>query len=163
MQALSLRSCCALSLVIGAAAVTFQPAIAAQVVSITDGDTLTVIEGTRQIKIRLANIDAPEKAQPFGERSRQSLAELCFGKDAQYETQDVDRYGRLVATVTCNGTPANRAQIERGFAWVYPKYNRDTTLPELQRAAQASKRGLFSDPTPEPPWEFRRSKITSRH
>lgn len=129
---------------------------AAQVIGISDGDTLTVLEGQQQMKIRLANIDAPEKAQAFGQRSKESLSDLCFGKDATYQVQDVDRYGRAVAVVTCAGVQANRAQVERGLAWVYPKYNRDESLPSLQHAAQAGRRGLFADPKPVPPWEWRR-------
>lgn len=129
---------------------------AAQVIGIADGDTLTVLEGTQQVKIRLANIDAPEKAQAFGQRSKESLSDLCFGKEATYQVQDVDRYGRTVAVVVCAGVQANRAQVERGLAWVYPKYNRDESLPPLQQAAQAGHRGLFADPAPMPPWEWRR-------
>lgn len=131
-------------------------AFAAQVISVSDGDTLTVLEGQRQVKIRLANIDAPEKAQPFGQRSKQSLSDLCFGKDASYYTQSIDRYGRTVAVVTCAGIQANRAQIERGMAHVYPKYNQDPSLPAIQDAARADRRGLFSDSDPVPPWVWRR-------
>ena len=67
------------------------PAYAHQVIGIADGDTLTLLVDKRPLKIRLANIDAPEKAQAFGERSRQSLSELCFGKDASYATQEIDQ------------------------------------------------------------------------
>lgn len=130
--------------------------IAAQVIGIADGDTLTVLEEQRQVKIRLANIDAPEKRQAFGQRSKESLSDLCFGKDATYQVQDVDRYDRTVAVVTCAGIEVNRAQVERGLAWVYPKYNKDRSLPALQDTARAGRRGLFADPEPVPPWEFRR-------
>ena len=90
-------------------------ASAAPVVGIADGDTLTVLEDRKQVKIRLGNIDAPERKQVFGERSRQSLAEMCFRKDATYQTQTIDRYGRIVAVVTCDGVEANRAQVSA--AW----------------------------------------------
>ncbi|HYD58921.1 MAG TPA: thermonuclease family protein [Noviherbaspirillum sp.] len=131
-------------------------AAAAPVVGISDGDTLTVLEDRRSVKIRLANIDAPEKAQPFGQRSKESLSELCYGKNASYQVQDIDRYGRTVAIVTCAGVQANRAQVERGLAWVYPKYNRDESLPPLQEDARTSRRGLFADPDPVAPWEWRK-------
>lgn len=132
------------------------PTYAHQVIGIADGDTLTLLVNKRPLKIRLANIDAPEKSQAFGERSRQSLSELCFGKDASYATQDIDRYGRTVAVVTCDGVEANRTQVERGMAWVYTKYNKDLALPALQEAARSARRGLWRDTDPLPPWEFRK-------
>ena len=132
--------------------------VAHQVIGIADGDTMTVLVDQRPVKIRLANIDAPERRQPFGTRSRQSLSELCWQKDATYETQDVDRYGRTVAVVYCNGVNVNRAQVERGMAWVYPKYNKDETLPGLQERARAERRGLWADSEPVPPWEWRKRR-----
>lgn len=129
----------------------------AQVIGIADGDTLTLLVDQRPLKIRLANIDAPEKAQAFGQRSKESLSDLCWGKDASYQPQTIDRYGRTVAVVTCAGVEANRAQVERGMAWVYPKYNKDDSLPALQDAARDGRRGLWTDPEPVPPWEWRRN------
>jgi micrococcal nuclease len=135
------------------------PAHAHKVIGIADGDTLTLLVDAKPLKIRLANIDAPEKVQSFGERSKQSLSDLCFGKDASYKEQDIDRYGRTVAVVTCGGVEVNRAQIELGMAWVYPKYNKDLTLPGLEAMARKVGRGLWSDAAPTPPWEFRRPKF----
>lgn len=135
------------------------PALAHKVIGIADGDTLTLLIDAKPLKVRLANIDAPEKAQEFGERSKQSLSDLCFGKDASYKEQDIDRYGRTVAVVTCGGVEVNRAQIERGMAWVYPKYNKDLMLPGLEAMARNEGRGLWSDAEPMPPWQFRRPKI----
>jgi micrococcal nuclease len=137
------------------------PAHSAEVIRIADGDTLTVLEGRRQVKIRLANIDAPERRQSYGNRSRQSLAALCFRKEATYEVQDIDRYGRTVAVVTCNGVNANRHQVQTGMAHVYTRYNKDRDLPALQEQAKASKRGLWADPEPVPPWEFRRIVVNT--
>lgn len=134
------------------------PAHAHQVIGIADGDTLTLLVDKKPLKIRLANIDAPEKKQAFGQRSRQSLSALCWAKDATYQTQDIDRYGRTVAVVTCDGVEANRAQVERGMAWVYPKYNKDRGLPELQEAAKAAQRGLWADKEPVAPWEWRKAR-----
>jgi micrococcal nuclease len=132
------------------------PAQAHQVIGIADGDTLTLLVDQKPLKVRLANIDAPEKAQAFGQRSKQSLSDLCWKKDADYRVQDVDRYGRTVAVVTCNGVDVNRAQVERGFAWVYKKYNKDRALSALQDQAREGRRGLWADAEPVPPWEFRR-------
>lgn len=131
---------------------------AAPVIGIADGDTLTVLENNQQVKIRLANIDAPEKKQAFGERSKQSLAQICFQKDATYQAQDIDRYGRVVAVVTCDGIEANQAQVKSGMAWVYPKYNKDAALPSLQEAAKVGQRGLWADSEPMPPWEWRKAR-----
>lgn len=135
------------------------PAHAHKVIGISDGDNLTLLVGQQPLKIRLANIDAPEKAQAFGERSKQSLSDLCFGKDAEYQVQDIDLYGRTVAVVTCAGVEANRAQVKRGLAWVYPKYNKDLTLPGLEVTARKGRRGLWAEATPLPPWKFRRLQV----
>ncbi len=134
------------------------PAWAAKVIGIADGDTMTVLENNRPVKIRLANIDAPERAQAFGNRSRQSLSDLCFGVDARYDVQDKDKYGRLVATVYCDDINVNRKQVELGFAWVYPKYNKDYLIPALQDQAFGAGRGLWADPHPVPPWEWRKAQ-----
>jgi len=131
------------------------------VVAVADGDTLTVLcEGGQQVKIRLAEIDAPEKSQPFGNRSKQSLADMCFKIQAEIKPQTKDRYGRTVARVVCDGTDANAEQIKRGMAWVYDKYVKDKSLYALQDAAKVSKLGLWADKNQIPPWEYRRSLKT---
>lgn len=135
------------------------PVHAHKVISIFDGDTLALLVEQKPLKIRLANVDAPEKAQPFGERSKQSLFDLCWGKDANYKAQDVDRYGQTVAVVTCGGVEVHRAQVERGMAWVYHRYNQDLTLPGLEAMARRDRRGLWVDAQPVSPWEFRRPQI----
>jgi micrococcal nuclease len=132
------------------------PAWAHKVVGITDGDTMTLLVGRSQVVVRVANIDAPEKSQAFSEQARQSLAALCMGKDAQFQEQDVDVYGRVVANVTCGGVDTGRVQVERGLAWVYPKYNKDLELPGLEAIARRDQRGLWSHANAVPPWEHRR-------
>ena len=87
----------------------------ARVVSVHDGDTLTVLIESRQVKVRLTDIDAPELRQPFGTRSKQSLSELCFGKVASLDVRGQDRYKRSLARVTCAGTDANAEQVRRGM------------------------------------------------
>lgn len=138
------------------------PANAHQVIGIADGDTLTLLVDRKPLKIRLSSIDAPEKKQAFGQRSKESLSDLCWGKDATYQTQTVDRYGRTVARVTCGGVDANRVQVERGMAWVYVQYNKDSALPAVQIAARSSRKGLWADAAPTPPWEFRRPVTTGQ-
>lgn len=130
--------------------------ITGRVVSISDGDTLTMLGAANtQIKVRLAEIDAPEKSQPFGQASKKSLSDLCFDTVATVEAQGQDRYGRTIGTVMCRGTNANLAQIQRGMAWVYPKYARTPGLFQEEQMARASGIGLWADRSPTPPWEFR--------
>lgn len=127
-----------------------------RVVGVTDGDTLTMLDsGSNTVKIRLAEIDAPEKKQPFGARSKESLSDLCYDKAATADVQAKDRYGRTVARIKCDGVDANAAQISRGMAWVYDKYVKDKSLYQLQDEARAARLGLWSDPEPMQPWEWR--------
>ena len=127
------------------------------VIGVADGDTLTVLcNGNKQLKIRLSEIDAPEKRQPFGNRSMQSLSGMCLQKKAKIKPQTKDRYGRTVARVICDGIDANEEQVKRGMAWVYDKYVRDRNLYSIQDKARASKIGLWADNKPIKPWEYRR-------
>ena len=127
------------------------------VVAIADGDTLILLnEDLQQVKIRLAEIDAPEKKQAFGTRSRQSLGELCHEKRAEVRVVDVDRYKRIVGRVSCAGVDANAAQVRRGMAWVYDRYAKDKTLYRVQDEARSAGRGLWADRDPVAPWEWRK-------
>lgn len=120
-------------------------------------------ESTPQITIRLAEIDAPEKAQPFGERSKQHLSSLCFNRMAEVRPLTVDRYGRTVAHVACEGRDASAEQVRGGMAWVFVKYARkESPLYDLQAAARADRAGLWSEPNSVPPWEWRRRPINKQ-
>lgn len=137
-------------------------ALVCVVVAVADGDTLTTrctsAEAAYTQTVRLSEIDAPEKRQPWGERSKQSLAELCFKKPATVREEGKDRYGRTVARVHCDGVDANAAQVQRGMAWVFDRYATDRSLYALQQEARESKRGLWADPEPVPPWEWRKQR-----
>lgn len=127
-------------------------------VAVHDGDTLTVLSAQRQIRVRLIEIDAPELGQPFGARSKRSLSELCFGKMAELDVRNLDRYGRTLAHVVCAGKDANAEQVRRGYAWTYARYAAaDSPLHGLEREARAARRGLWGDPAPVAPWEWRRN------
>lgn len=133
-----------------------------RVVAISDGDTITVLDSdNQQHKVRLAGIDAPEKKQPFGQRSKQHLSDLVFGKDVVLDCGKVDRYQREVCVVQINGKDANLAQVEAGMAWWYRKYAKEQTerqrvdFEAAESAAKAGRVGLWSDPQPVPPWEWR--------
>ena len=128
----------------------------ALVVGITDGDTIKVLKDDKeQIKVRLVEIDAPEKKQAFGNRSRQTLSDYCFNKIATLTDKGQDRYGRTLAHVNCNGVDVNAELVKVGMAWVYDRYVTDRSLYALQDAAKAARRGLWADPDPVPPWEWR--------
>ena len=127
-------------------------------VAVADGDTITVLREREQVKVRLVEIDAPEKAQAFGNRSKQSLSDLCFNKTARLDDKGKDRYGRTLARVYCDGADANAEQVRRGMAWVYDRYVTDRGLYSIQDEARAAKRGLWADNSPVPPWEWRRKK-----
>ena len=128
-----------------------------RVVGVIDGDTVDVLApGNEKLRVRLAEIDAPEKRQAYGARSKQALADLCFGKDAQVETKGRDRYGRTIGRVRCAGVDANAEQVRQGLAWVYDRYVTDRSLYAVQDAARSDRRGLWADQEPIPPWEWRR-------
>lgn len=136
--------------------------LACLVVGVSDGDTLTARcdqgrdGGVLTLKVRLAEIDAPERAQPFGARSKAHLVSLCFGRAAQLRAQTVDRYGRTVARVWCDGVDANAEQVRVGMAWAYERYLKDERLRVAQDAAREAQRGLWADAEPVAPWEWRR-------
>lgn len=134
--------------------------ISGRVVAIADGDTLKILDISKtQYKIRLADIDAPELGQAFGKRSRQSLAELCAGKDARAMDRGRDRYGRTIGVVSCAGIEANSEQVQRGMAWVFVRYApAGSPLYGLQAAARGARRGLWVDPEPIAPWDWRNLK-----
>ena len=126
-----------------------------RVVNVADGDTITVLRDRTQVKVRLLEIDAPEKAQAFGTKSKESLSALCFGKAAELADKGKDRYGRTLARVTCDGVDANAEQVRRGMAWVYDRYVTDKTLYAVQEEANAERRGLWQDEKPVAPWVWR--------
>ena len=135
------------------------------VVGVSDGDTITVLDSSRQQhKIRLAGIDAPEKAQAFGDRSKQNLAALVFNQNVTVDWSKLDRYGRTIGKVTVNGIDANLSQIKAGMAWWYEKYRKEQSPSDQKTYAQSEQQGrlqrvgLWSDKNPIPPWEFRHAK-----
>jgi micrococcal nuclease len=128
--------------------------IRAQVLQIVDGDSVTVSIDGELVRVRLAEIDAPEGDQPFAVESRQSLFDLCFWTHAELSSTSKDHYGRMLARVKCNGGDVNAEQVRRGLAWVKDQTVKDKTLYKLQDEARAAKRGLWSRESPLPPWEW---------
>lgn len=135
------------------------------VVGVSDGDTVTLLtQNKQQVKIRVQGIDAPERAQAFGQVARQAMAKTVFQKNVEARCPSTDRYGRKICTIHVNGVDAGLQLLNQGLAWHYKQYEREQ--PEQDRVAYAyaeemarSRRaGLWSDANPQAPWDFRRSK-----
>lgn len=130
-----------------------------KVVGVSDGDTIKVMRNGKAEKVRLSGIDSPEKKQAFGNKAKQFTSDLVFGKVVKVEVSDVDRYGRSVGEVFLpDGRSLNRELIKAGFAWWYSKYSKDESLGELEKTARFARKGLWRDPRPVPPWEFRKDR-----
>ncbi len=136
-----------------------------QVVGVTDGDTVTVLDEQRQQhKIRLAGIDAPEKKQPFGQRSKEALSDSVFGKRVSVEWEKFDRYGRIVGKIIVDAKDVNLSQVEAGLAWWYQKYSAEQSVADrrlYELAEEDAKRehlGLWGDAEPVAPWDFRKRR-----
>lgn len=137
--------------------------------AVADGDTITVLDSSdTQHRVRLAAIDAPESHQAFGEQSRQSLSGMIFGKDVRVSYQKIDQYGRIVGQVLLDDRDINLAQVKAGMAWHY-KYHQNEQTPadrdvyaRAEDEAHAARRGLWQDPNPVEPYQFRREKNGER-
>ncbi len=128
-----------------------------KVVSVADGDTITILVDREQVKVRLAEIDTPERGQPWGKRAKQALIEKIAGHVVQVETKFNDRYGRRVGHVVYSGRDVNRELVREGHAWVYRQWLRDETLLDDEAYARAARAGLWglSESERVPPWEWR--------
>jgi endonuclease YncB( thermonuclease family) len=135
-----------------------------KVVAIADGDTITVLRGREEVRVRLWGIDTPERRQDFGNRAKQFTADKVFGKKVRVRTVDVDYYGRTVGLVYYGrgySLLLNEELIESGYAWVYRKYAKEPYESKwltLENTARKEKRGLWSIAGPIAPWDFRRRK-----
>jgi endonuclease YncB( thermonuclease family) len=134
-----------------------------KVVGVHDGDTITVLWDRTPVKIRLKGIDCPETGQDFGSRAKSVTSELAFGKVVTVHPTRKDRYGRTVADVILpDGRILNRELVRRGVAWWYRRYApHDTSLARLEAEARAARVGLWSQPDPTPPWDWRRDRRTT--
>ena len=132
----------------------------ALVVSVKDGDTIEVLSHGRAKRIRLHGIDCPEKRQAYGYRAKLATSVLTFGQAVTIHPREKDRYGRLVADVSlADETNVNQLLVKDGWCWWYRKYAPDDTVLEtLETEARQTKRGLWVDPNPVPPWVYRKMK-----
>ncbi|EHX7722180.1 thermonuclease family protein [Enterobacter kobei] len=127
--------------------------ITGKIVRVLDGDTVEILAGNVATRVRLNGIDAPEKAQPFGQRSRLALTAIVGGKTVLAVGEKRDRYGRLLATLMLDGRDINATQVYSGMAWVY-RYKGLATEPEYlryERDARTARRGLWSEKEPVEP------------
>lgn len=128
-----------------------------KVVSVKDGDTIEMMISGKPVRIRLFGVDAPEKGQPFGDKARQYCAELCFGKMVRMEKQSKDQYGRIVAEVYLpDGSSLNLRLVAAGYAWHYTQFSKSAQLAQAQQKAKLEKKGLWADPHPTAPWNWRK-------
>lgn len=144
-------------------------AITGRVVGVSDGDSITVLDTSKvKHKIRLSGIDAPERSQPFGQRSKQSLSDLVFAQWVTVDTDKVDRYVRAEGKVLKDGLDANLEMVKRGLAWHYKEYQGEQTAADREAyaraedAAKGQRVGLWKDGQPVAPWDFRKEVRESR-
>lgn len=130
-----------------------------KLVKVLDGDTVEVIHDGKAERIRLAQIDSPEKNQPFGQAAKRYVLDVAALKIVTVEVDTVDRYGRTVGEIFLpNGDNLNKQIVGAGYAWQYKRYSKDSEYADLEAEARTAKRGLWQDNNPVPPWEWRRGK-----
>lgn len=128
-----------------------------RVVGVTDGDSITCLTPEKQqVKVRLNAIDAPERGQPFANKSKQALSDMVFGKDVEVEELGTDRYKRTIGQVMVGELDVNHEMVAKGMAWHYVKYDDSKVLREAQQSARTAKLGLWADPHATPPWDWRK-------
>jgi len=162
MKARPFRSFALTACLFLAASAALSADFAGKVVGVSDGDTITVLDASHtQHKVRLEGIDAPEKAQAFGQRSKENLSHWVFGRQVFVKTHKVDKYQRDVGKIMVNGVDANLEQVKTGFAWHYKQYANEQSATDrasyaaAENNARARRLGLWHDPDPLPPWEWR--------
>lgn len=133
-----------------------------KVIAVKDGDTFDLLRNGQKVTVRLYGVDSPEKKQAYGTRSQQFASELAFGKQVRLVEHNKDRYGRIVGTIMLpDGKNLNEELVRNGFAWHYKEYSKDKNLEILEADARRYKRGLWQDPNPTPPWEYRKNKVSA--
>lgn len=129
------------------------------VVGVHDGDTVTVLDASRQqTRIRVEGIDCPELHQAFGRRAKQFTSGLVYGKSVEIRGSKRDQYGRLIGRVIVNGRDLSLELARAGMAWHFVRYSSDKALAAAESQARAAKRGLWADPSPVPPWDWRKDR-----
>ena len=133
-----------------------------KVVAVHDGDTISVMRSGRAERVRLDGIDSPERGQEYSKQAKLFLSEMIFGRIVAVEARDRDRYGRTVGRVVLDGRDAGLELVKAGLAWHFTHYSADPLLARAEREARAARRGLWTQPNPLPPWEFRHRASRAR-
>lgn len=131
-----------------------------KVTGIKDGDTFEVLYDGEPERVRLAEIDCPEKSQAFGKNAKQYASDLCFGKTVTVTSAGKrDRYNRVIGTVvTKEGVNVNEALLKAGLAWHYKQYSKNAAMDVFEADAREQHLGLWADKMPTPPWEYRKNR-----
>lgn len=131
-----------------------------KVIRVKDGDTFVLLIDSVQRVVRFSNIDCPEKKQPFSNRAKQFVADRCFGKYVTLINDNKsDNYGRLLAEVILeNGENLNKELVRNGLAWHFTRYSSDEEYAQLEIEARNNRIGIWSDPSPTPPWDWRKPR-----
>jgi endonuclease YncB( thermonuclease family) len=140
-----------------------QTMLTGKVIGIKDGDTIEVID--KQYKttvLRLAEVDCPEKKQPFGNKAKQFTSDAVYRKTISYIVTNKERYGRSVAKVYYNNKYLSAEIIKNGMGWHYKKYSRSKEMAQLELRARSKKIGLWADSNPVYPSEWRKAKKVMR-
>lgn len=127
------------------------------VTGVSDGDTFYMVIDGQSTRVRLAQIDAPEKAQPFGRRAEQALREMVGKREVSATWRHLDRYQRPIVQVQVDGLDVNAELVRLGWAWVFTQYATDRSLNTLEQEARRERRGLWADAHPIEPWEWRKA------
>ena len=129
-----------------------------KVVSIADGDTITVLLDKVQHRIRLQHIDAPESGQDFGTKAKKVLGDKVFGQEVKIVWIGRDKYKRILGEVHLDDRNINLEMVKEGFAWHYVQYSKSQEYAKAEKEAKEKKLGLWAMGSPTPPWDFRRGK-----
>jgi micrococcal nuclease len=130
-----------------------------KLVKVLDGDTVEVMHDGKAERIRLAQIDCPEKNQPFGQAAKKYVLDVAAHKIVTVEEETVDRYGRTIGEVFLpDGANLNKQIVGAGYAWQYKRYSKDPAYADHEQEARAAKRGLWQDKSPIPPWKWRKGQ-----
>ena len=135
------------------------PAFALEITYFYDGDTVKIQDGMRDYKLRLTDIDAPERNQGYGKKSRRALMQLCLGANIHVTSMGYDKYQRTLGKLKCNNTDASVFLIKNGHAWFNRRYSMDYTLDLAEQVARKNKLGLWEAQQQTPPWVWRKNHL----
>jgi len=149
----------ALAVGLAVPAVARAETLAGKVVSVQSGDTLVVKSpDNKEYRVRLIAIDAPELKQAYGDKAKAALSDLVLNKEVRVETNSKDQYDRPLGVLLLGERNINRELVEEGWAWQFTRYDNSVELREAQERAKAAKKGLWADPNPISPWDFRKAE-----